>query len=106
WRSAPPRRDGSAVARSQATGASRAMTWSGPENRLNLTRCAWQSLTRIYADQLSAVPWKVKASYGFLSRYLSLLEKKQAPALKVPPVFIVGHWRSGTTFLHELLVSD
>jgi hypothetical protein len=23
-----------------------------------------------------------------------------------PPIFIVGHWRSGTTFLHELLVRD
>lgn len=23
-----------------------------------------------------------------------------------PPIFIVGHWRSGTTFLHELLVLD
>ena len=23
-----------------------------------------------------------------------------------PPVFIIGHWRSGTTFLHELMVLD
>ncbi len=23
-----------------------------------------------------------------------------------PPLFILGHWRSGTTFLHELLVTD
>jgi hypothetical protein len=23
-----------------------------------------------------------------------------------PPIFIVGHWRSGTTYLHELLVQD
>ena len=26
--------------------------------------------------------------------------------LKAPPVFILGHWRSGTTFLHELLIRD
>lgn len=26
--------------------------------------------------------------------------------VKQPPVFIVGHWRSGTTYLHELLVLD
>jgi hypothetical protein len=26
--------------------------------------------------------------------------------LDKPPVFILGHWRSGTTFLHELLVRD
>ena len=26
--------------------------------------------------------------------------------LKEPPLFILGHWRSGTTFLHELLIRD
>lgn len=26
--------------------------------------------------------------------------------LEKPPLFILGHWRSGTTFLHELLVTD
>jgi hypothetical protein len=26
--------------------------------------------------------------------------------LKEPPVFIVGHWRTGTTFLHNLLTQD
>ncbi|HZP13380.1 MAG TPA: sulfotransferase [Nevskiaceae bacterium] len=82
------------------------MSWPGPQNRLNLSRDAWQSLKRVYADQLGDVPWKLKASYGFLSRYLSLLERRESPALKAPPVFIVGHWRSGTTFLHELLVCD
>ena len=23
-----------------------------------------------------------------------------------PPVFIIGHWRSGTTYLHQLMVMD
>lgn len=26
--------------------------------------------------------------------------------IEQPPLFIIGHWRSGTTLLHELLVSD
>ncbi|MEM8947020.1 MAG: sulfotransferase [Planctomycetota bacterium] len=26
--------------------------------------------------------------------------------LAAPPVFILGHWRAGTTFLHELLIRD
>ena len=26
--------------------------------------------------------------------------------LKAAPLFILGHWRSGTTFLHELLIRD
>ena len=29
-----------------------------------------------------------------------------AAKLKQPPVFIIGHWRSGTTFLHELMYLD
>lgn len=33
--------------------------------------------------------------------------KKIAEAeIKEPPVFIIGHWRSGTTFLHELMHLD
>ncbi|MEB3231627.1 MAG: sulfotransferase [Leptolyngbyaceae bacterium] len=35
------------------------------------------------------------------SQRLSRL-RQQAPAMP-PPIFIVGHWRSGTTFLYELL---
>ncbi len=80
--------------------------WSGPQNRLNLSAAAWRMLKEVYADQLPSVPWKVRASYRFMSSYMSLLERKQAPALQRPPLFIVGHWRSGTTFLHELMVSD
>jgi omega-hydroxy-beta-dihydromenaquinone-9 sulfotransferase len=30
----------------------------------------------------------------------------RATRLAEPPVFILGHWRSGTTLLHELLVQD
>ena len=29
-----------------------------------------------------------------------------AAKLKEPPVFIIGHWRSGTTYLHELMYLD
>ncbi|HEY2827113.1 MAG TPA: sulfotransferase [Pirellulales bacterium] len=29
-----------------------------------------------------------------------------ATEISNPPVFIIGHWRSGTTFLHELMVCD
>jgi len=26
--------------------------------------------------------------------------------IRQPPIFIIGHWRTGTTFLHELMVQD
>jgi hypothetical protein len=32
--------------------------------------------------------------------------KVEATELVAPPVFILGHWRSGTTFLHELMIRD
>jgi hypothetical protein len=34
-------------------------------------------------------------------------EKKiKSQKLQYPPIFIIGHWRSGTTYLHELLSKD
>jgi omega-hydroxy-beta-dihydromenaquinone-9 sulfotransferase len=74
--------------------------------RLNLSAAAWRSLRRIYADQLGAVSWKERAAYRCTAAYFSLLERKQDIPLQRPPLFIVGHWRSGTTFLHELMVCD
>lgn len=35
-----------------------------------------------------------------------LLRKKVTRTLVVPPVFIIGHWRSGTTHIHNLLAQD
>jgi omega-hydroxy-beta-dihydromenaquinone-9 sulfotransferase len=29
-----------------------------------------------------------------------------ATEIKEPPIFIIGHWRSGTTYLHELMACD
>ncbi len=33
-------------------------------------------------------------------------QKIERAKLKEPPIFIIGHWRSGTTLLHEYLVKD
>ncbi len=44
-----------------------------------------------------------------LARYLfkvKFAEKIAHSEIKNPPVFILGHWRSGTTYLHELLSED
>lgn len=48
----------------------------------------------------------------FLSEPFRLIEKKKykKPVEKIKPdkepVFIIGHWRSGTTFIHDLLSQD
>jgi omega-hydroxy-beta-dihydromenaquinone-9 sulfotransferase len=42
--------------------------------------------------------------FGFIER---VIDKKRIARAKVtPPLFIIGHWRSGTTFLHNLLCQD
>jgi len=49
---------------------------------------------------------------GLLHTVLHWLERllygKQIESVRIeqPPIFIIGHWRSGTTHLHELLVRD
>lgn len=82
-----------------------------PARRLNLSAAAWENLKTLYADQIAGLSLGTRASYALAGRYLSFLERTQArrthgaPAPR-QPVFILGHWRSGTTLLHELLAAD
>lgn len=52
------------------------------------------SLVTPWNDVLAAFQWLL---YG---------RKLRDAKLEHPPVFILGHWRSGTTLLHELLMKD
>lgn len=45
------------------------------------------------------------SSMGFLSE-LFYGKRANATELEHPPLFVLGHWRTGTTLLHELLVQD
>ncbi|MET0668031.1 MAG: sulfotransferase, partial [Methyloceanibacter sp.] len=49
------------------------------------------------------VPWN-----GVLRRLSEAKYAKAAEAVKLdtPPVFILGHWRTGTTLLHDLFAED
>ncbi|QDU98525.1 sulfotransferase family protein [Lignipirellula cremea] len=47
----------------------------------------------------------MNSSMSFLQRAMYGKQIAETP-LEEPPVFIVGHWRSGTTHLHELLCCD
>jgi hypothetical protein len=85
--------------------------WRGPPRVLNLTADAWRGLRTAYADQIKAVPWRTRFRYAIAGRQLGMLERVQQRAtasLPAPqrPLFILGHWRSGTTLLHELLAVD
>jgi len=44
---------------------------------------------------------------SLLNAIQGLFYRRKIARTKIePPIFIVGHWRSGTTFLHELLARD
>ena len=45
-------------------------------------------------------------TFLWLVQKLFLGRRVERTKLEQPPVFIIGHWRSGTTYLHELLVLD
>ncbi|HZZ27494.1 MAG TPA: sulfotransferase [Pirellulales bacterium] len=47
----------------------------------------------------------INSAGAFLQR-LIYGRRIAATEIKHPPVFIIGHWRSGTTYLHELMVRD
>jgi hypothetical protein len=49
------------------------------------------------------VPWN-----SLLYRISEWKYRKRAEAfpLKQPPIFVIGHWRTGTTFLHDLFSED
>jgi hypothetical protein len=52
---------------------------------------------------LAWVPWNTPLTWISEAKY-----GKAARALKLgePPVFVIGHWRTGTTLLHDLFAAD
>lgn len=86
----------------------------GGMQRLRLLRGAWGRISRKIDPQRSAVSFKTRLQYSAASATNSLLAKMQSAAhaealekAKVPPpIFLLGFWRSGTTFLHELFSCD
>jgi hypothetical protein len=63
---------------------------------------SWRYLPRtFFVTLVSAVgiPFRWYESFA-------LREKLKATKLKEDPVFIIGHWRTGTTFLHNLMTRD
>ena len=80
--------------------------------------CSFSAWMRLLIGNRFAVHWSrwhFVVLYTFLSvvnSYLGLWQKilfgrrVAKTTIADPPIFIVGHWRTGTTLLHELLVLD
>ena len=67
---------------------------NGGIDRKYLTRGIFISITSMTLIPVRAI---------FKLKYESKIKKTE---IKKPPVFIIGHWRSGTTYIHELLSQD
>jgi hypothetical protein len=82
--------------------------------RLRLSLTAWQKLVVSVNPRRSRLNWRTRELYWLSSATHSLLTQFQhashADAIKAavppPPIFLLGFWRSGTTFLHELFCRD
>jgi hypothetical protein len=60
---------------------------------------AYPQVAFMFASALLRAP-------GCTAEALRVARRVKAVSFDPPPVFIVGHWRSGTTFLHNLLSRD
>jgi hypothetical protein len=84
------------------------------KQRLRLSRDAWRRISSKIDPHRSIASLKTRLLYATSSATNSLLAKMQslahAEALEKanvpPPIFLLGFWRSGTTFLHELFCCD
>lgn len=83
--------------------------WSRPVFNLNL--CAWRSIRSRHREPIDrALELRFYLTGSMLSALGMLQERLYRRTFDQldlrPPLFLVGHWRSGTTLLHELLALD
>jgi hypothetical protein len=83
--------------------------WSRPTFNLNLS--AWRGIRARHPEPIDrGLELRFYVAGGALSALGMLQERLYRRILDQldlkPPIFLVGHWRSGTTLLHELLALD
>jgi hypothetical protein len=76
---------------------------------------AWWSMCARHGFRIHPIRWPMAFLIGLITPFNTVMgvvqqllygRKIEATEIKEPPVFIIGHWRSGTTYLHELLHLD
>jgi len=76
---------------------------------------AWFSMLARHRFRIPFLRWGLTLTVspntfvnGFLGLIQSAFYSRRIANVRIhePPIFILGHWRSGTTFLHELLMHD
>lgn len=85
-----------------------------PSDQFRLLLSTWQSLSSKIDPKRSRLTLRTRTLYWLNSAVQSLLHKLQKKSFQddlakmapPAPIFVLGFWRSGTTFLHELLCCD
>ena len=90
--------------------------WRIDQNYLiGITAGQWRRLLRENRYDVDAVYWHRAAVITLMSVLNSLAARNDErrysheitrTVIDEPPLFILGHWRTGTTFLHNLLSRD
>ncbi len=83
--------------------------WSRPVFNLNLS--AWRSIRGRHPDPIDRALelrfWLTASVFSAIGTIQARTYRRTLDQLDLrPPLFLVGHWRSGTTLLHELLALD
>jgi omega-hydroxy-beta-dihydromenaquinone-9 sulfotransferase len=78
---------------------------------LNLSLGAWRAIRALHPEPIArGLELRFYLAGGMLSALGKLQERlyrhELGELILTPPLFLVGHWRSGTTLLHELLALD
>src|SRR5437588_137711 len=89
--------------------------WYSPRFWHGMRPMVWWRLCAAHGFGIHRIRWPMAFLIGLITpfnwvmgtvqrlRYGRAIEETE---IEHPPVFIIGHWRSGTTFLHELMCLD
>jgi omega-hydroxy-beta-dihydromenaquinone-9 sulfotransferase len=89
--------------------------WYSPRFWHGMRPGTWWSLCASHGFRIHPIRWPMAFLIGLITPFNSVMgtvqrlrcgRKIDETEIKQPPIFIIGHWRSGTTYLHELMFLD
>jgi len=89
--------------------------WYSPRFWHGMRPSSWWAMCAQHGFRIHPIRWPMAFLIGLITPFNSVMGVVQrlrfgraieATEIEQPPVFIIGHWRSGTTYLHELLHLD
>jgi hypothetical protein len=89
--------------------------WYSPRFWHGMRTRAWWAMCARHGFRIHPIRWPMAFLIGLttpvntlggIAQRLRYGKQIDATTIEHPPVFIIGHWRSGTTYLHELMHLD